>query len=144
LGFVGGHSFYQNRLLLLLSLVWLSHSFYLEGLVYILMSFEETLPNSEQKYSATIIETAYFLGIGIGSLTLSWYSNNFGRKPALLICQGILAFGLLGSNFASTTDVYAAFCFIIGLGFGGAEFACFVLLSEFVDVQNRNTYLGLM
>jgi hypothetical protein len=31
--------------------------------------------------------------------------------------------GMLGSLFSETTDVYAGFCFIIGMGFGGAEFA---------------------
>ena len=40
--------------------------------------------------------------------------------------------------------MYAAFCMVIGAGFGGAEFACFVLLSEYVDCEYRNRYLGMM
>jgi MFS family permease len=84
------------------------------------------------------------VGIGFGSLTLSWYSNNYGRKPALLICQAILTLGMFGSLFANSTDIYAGFAFLIGMAFGGAEFACFVLLSEYVDAGYRNKYLGLM
>jgi hypothetical protein len=37
--------------------VWLSHSLYLEGLVYLLMSYDKTLSDSEEDYAATIIET---------------------------------------------------------------------------------------
>jgi len=68
----------------ILAMVWLSSSFYLEGLVYILMDFEKGLDDA--KYASATIETTYFIGIGVGSMILSWYSNNFGRKPALLVC----------------------------------------------------------
>ena len=46
--------------------------------------------------------------------------------------------------FADTADVYAGFCFVIGLSFGGAEFAVFVLMSEYVDTEFRNRFLGLL
>ena len=46
--------------------------------------------------------------------------------------------------FAETADVYAGFCFVTGLSFGGAEFAVFVLMSEYVDTEYRNRFLGLL
>jgi len=33
---------------------------------------------------------------------------------------------------------------VIGLSFGGAEFAVFVLMSEYVDTEFRNRFLGLL
>jgi MFS family permease len=69
---------------------------------------------------AGLLGTAGMLGVAASSVLVGWYSDNYGRKPALIYC--VLVFGLF------TAAVYWArgwwdimtLRFLAGLGLGGA------------------------
>ncbi|QGW77514.1 MFS transporter [Pseudomonas alkylphenolica] len=68
---------------------------------------------------AGMLASATLLGIGFSSITTGWYSDNFGRRKALLL--SLVSFGALTMAVASTHDWYLLLLlrFFSGLGLGG-------------------------
>lgn len=82
------------------------------------------LPVIQQDLGLTIgqagmLASATLLGIGFSSITTGWYSDNFGRRKALLL--SLVSFGALTMAVASTTHWYLLLVlrFFSGLGLGG-------------------------
>ncbi|MDA8486048.1 MFS transporter [Pseudomonas resinovorans] len=82
------------------------------------------LPVIRQDLGLTISEagmlaSATLLGIGFSSVTTGWYSDNFGRRKALL--ASLVCFGALTMLVAVTRDWYLLLVlrFLSGLGLGG-------------------------
>jgi hypothetical protein len=67
--------------------VWLSFSFYIQALVYILMSFNDDMGYNEDEaeWSSMVIRIAFFAGVAFGAGVINWISNNHGRKLALIL-----------------------------------------------------------
>ncbi|KIC79527.1 MFS transporter, partial [Pseudomonas sp. C5pp] len=68
---------------------------------------------------AGALATATLLGIGASSILTGWYSDNFGRRNALIASLAI--FGSLTSAIAYAHDLYLLLLlrFLSGLGLGG-------------------------
>ena len=142
---VGGHSYYQKRLTAALMLVWLGYSLYLEGIVFLLIDFTKDMDEEEGEQAKMMIETSFFVGQFIGALTLSWVSNNFGRKPNLVFSQ-ILWIVSLGATLLTNGNemVYSICIFFTGIAYGGGLLSVFILLSEFIDPESCNGYLNTL
>jgi MFS family permease len=104
---VGGHSWYQKRLLIFMFATWFNYSLYIEGMAFILLSFTEHMSKDDEEFASAVIETSFFLGIGIGAGAISWVSNNYGRKLALVISQIIMILALMSSLFTSDYIFYS-------------------------------------
>ena len=65
------------------------------------------------------LASATLLGIGVSGVATGWYSDNFGRRNALIASLAI--FGALTCVFAFAHDLYvmAGLRFLSGLGLGG-------------------------
>lgn len=68
---------------------------------------------------AGALATATLLGIGASSIVTGWYSDNYGRRTALI--ASLLVFGVLTSVIAFAHELYLLLLlrFISGLGLGG-------------------------
>ena len=68
---------------------------------------------------AGMLVSATLLGIGFSSITTGWYSDNYGRRKALLI--SLIVFGVLTSLVATTQNwaLLLLLRFLSGLGLGG-------------------------
>ncbi|MCY1358348.1 putative metabolite transport protein YjhB [compost metagenome] len=68
---------------------------------------------------AGALASATLLGIGVSGVTTGWYSDNFGRRNALIASLAI--FGALTSVIAFAHDLYLLIFlrFLSGLGLGG-------------------------
>ncbi|WP_422421160.1 MFS transporter [Pseudomonas sp. GZD-222] len=68
---------------------------------------------------AGMLASATLLGIGLSGVTTGWYSDNFGRRKALL--ASLIIFGSLTMLVASTRDwgLLLLLRFLSGIGLGG-------------------------
>jgi len=69
---------------------------------------------------AGLLGTAGMLGVGLSSVLVGWYSDNFGRKRALLYC--VTTFGAFTAAVYWARDWWDIMLlrFLAGLGLGGA------------------------
>jgi MFS family permease len=114
--------------------VWLSYALFLEGLVFLLLSYEEGLEPDTREEDVALIETIFFVGIGIGAASNGFLTNKYGRKLVLIFCQ----LGIIMAEIAMVVGdvgpgLYGACTVVVGIGFGCGEIAAFVTMSEFVD-----------
>ncbi|MBK5959614.1 MFS transporter [Rhodoplanes elegans] len=68
---------------------------------------------------AGLLGTATLLGVGISSVAMGWFADNYGRKTALMV--GIAIFGLFTAAIGLAQGYYSIMVlrFIAGLGLGG-------------------------
>ncbi|RLF05870.1 MAG: hypothetical protein DRJ60_05075 [Thermoprotei archaeon] len=104
--------------------------FWLGGLSYMLASFAIMIPmtfakayaNLELGISAAAATALFsimgFIGI-IGALAIPILSDKIGRRPSLIVCNSIMALGLIGSALrASSFMDIALWSAIIGISYG--------------------------
>lgn len=89
-----------------------------------LVALSITLPDLRETLSLTTTEggllaTVTLIGIGVSSLSVGWFADNFGRKPALL--GSLVAFGLFTAAMSLPVafGVLLALRFLAGIGLGG-------------------------
>lgn len=68
---------------------------------------------------AGLLGTATLIGVGLSSVIMGWFSDNYGRKTALMV--GIAIFGLFTAAIGLAPGYYSILLlrFIAGLGLGG-------------------------
>ena len=69
--------------------VWLSYALFLEGMVFLLISYEKNLKDNaigDEDTDVAVIETIFFVGIGFGASVNSFITDHFGRKQAMIVC----------------------------------------------------------
>jgi MFS family permease len=69
-------------------------------------------------------------------------SDIFGRKHCLLFCLGLIALGDVLSGFAKTKEQLFAFRAIAGVGGGGINSICMIIVSDITTLENRGKYQG--
>jgi MFS family permease len=68
---------------------------------------------------AGLLGTAGMLGVGLSSVVVGWYADNFGRKRALMICVAVFGAFTAAVFWASGWWSIVALRFLAGLGLGG-------------------------
>jgi MFS family permease len=93
-----------------------------DALEILLLSF--ALPDIRAEFGLTatqggLLATATLLGIGVSSVTVGWFADNYGRKRALLL--SLLVFGVFTAALAVVPSfaVFLVLRFLAGLGLGG-------------------------
>jgi MFS family permease len=87
----------------------------------------------------------FFIGIGIGAASNSIITNKIGRKRAIIACHTLMIIAMSVMVACSFTPwVFGTCTVLVGVAFGTGEIAAFVTLSEFVDTEHRNYFLGSM
>ncbi|MNM78696.1 putative sialic acid transporter [compost metagenome] len=93
---------------------------------------------------AGMLASATLLGIGFSSITTGWYSDNFGRRKALL--ASLISFGALTMLVASTGNWYLLLLlrFLSGLGLGGVWGIVSAYIAETWPLQHRARATGFV
>jgi len=68
---------------------------------------------------AGLLGTAGLLGVGLSSVVVGWYADNYGRRTALAICVGLFALFTLAGAWAQDWWHLLAMRFMAGIGLGG-------------------------
>ncbi|ORL64959.1 MFS transporter [Pseudomonas putida] len=107
------------------------------------------LPVIQQDLGLTIgqagmLASATLLGIGMSSITTGWYSDNHGRRKALLL--SLVSFGALTMAVACTHNWYLLLVlrFLSGLGLGGVWGIVSAYIAETWPVQQRARATGFV
>ena len=69
-------------------------------------------------------------------------SDIFGRKNCLRFCLALLAIGDIGCGFSRSQEMLFAFRAIAGIGGGGINSLCMIIVSDIVTIQDRGKYQG--
>jgi predicted MFS family arabinose efflux permease len=79
---------------------------------------------------AGLLGTAGMLGVGLSSVLVGWYSDNFGRKRALIYCVTVFGVFTAAVFWARSWWDIMALRFLAGLGLGGAWGVITAYISE--------------
>lgn len=93
---------------------------------------------------AGMLASATLLGIGFSSITTGWYSDNYGRRKALLL--SLIVFGAL-TTLVATTHNWALLLllrFLSGLGLGGVWGIVSAYVTETWPAHQRARAIGFV
>lgn len=87
-----------------------------------------------------LIGVLYTLGILIGSIISSHFSDVLGRKPVLLMCQ--VLFGLAALSMTIAPNMYFVLCslFLTGFASAGGTMVSFLYIYEVLSPSKRSLY----
>lgn len=89
-------------------------------LVLLAMAFQPIMADlGLSRSEAGLLATATLVGVGISSVVMGWYSDNYGRRKAML--WSLVSFSVLtmAISFAGTWTEILILRFLAGLGLGG-------------------------
>lgn len=161
--YVSGSNFYQKRLTCLFGLGQVSIVFLVMGIPLMFPEFDEICDKRENcrvpskfsesasaelsvygknKHKIGYIGTAYFVGMMIFSLIVSWLSDSKGRKTVIFISAIISSVVIFMLAISWDFNVVVGVYFL----FGGAELGVycsgFILITESVEPSKRNIFSG--
>jgi MFS family permease len=93
-----------------------------------------------EKTFVILIGVIYTLGVVLGSFLASKFSDVLGRKPVLLICHFLFAFGALGMTFAPKIEILLGLLFFVGLSCAGGVLVSYLYISEVLAPGKRSIY----
>jgi MFS family permease len=88
--------------------------------------------------------SANLVGMAVGAVVLSSWSDRVGRRPVVLTCLGIVSGGMLLSAFADSLVAMAATRAITGMGVGGMIASSTILVAEHVPDHLRSKAINLL
>lgn len=91
----------------------------------------------EKDKSITYADTLNFIGYEFGSLLAGYISDNYGRKPSVLLMSGMHGILNLLPNFITNIEQYYVLKFIIGIFSMGNYLAVFIYMDEFLSKKER-------
>lgn len=107
-------------------------------LVLLAMAFQPIMNDlGLTRSEAGLLATATLIGVGISSVVMGWYSDNYGRKKAML--WSLISFSLLTMAIAgaSTWLEILILRFLAGLGLGGLWGVIAAYIAETWPTQQR-------
>jgi MFS family permease len=93
-----------------------------------------------QKTFVILIGVIYTLGILLGAILSSKYSDILGRKPVLLLCQFLFACGAFAITFAPNVYFVLGILFFIGISSAGGTMVSFLYIYEILAPNKRSLY----
>ncbi|MBO7934037.1 MFS transporter [Burkholderia pseudomallei] len=91
-----------------------------------------------------VLFSASLLGIAVGALILSSWSDRAGRRPVALGCLALISAGMLLSSFAHDLAAMAAARVVTGIGVGGLLACTNVLVAEHAPLRLRSSAISLL
>lgn len=92
--------------------------------------------NCEKSWLINLLSSITFVGAGIGSVTIGWVSDNYGRKPVLYFSLAMIILSGFVSSFMPNIYFVIACRLLIGIFVIGA-FGTSLILSEIVATSYR-------
>ena len=84
------------------------------------------------------------IGMAVGSILLGNMADRFGRRPTILGCLTVMAFGMLMAPFSQGVTQLLLWRLLTGLGIGGMLAALNATVAEFSNARYRSLVLPLM
>tara|TARA_B110001454_G_C12707086_1_gene429072 strand:- start:671 stop:1987 length:1317 start_codon:yes stop_codon:yes gene_type:complete len=103
----------------------------------------QSLWGSSDFYHGAVVMAMALWGTVLGALGGSFPTNKFGRKNTLLLIGILYTISALGSAFANSSEFFAFFRFIGGIGIGISTIAAPAYISEISPSRKRGSLVGL-
>jgi len=84
------------------------------------------------------------IGMAVGSIALGGMADRFGRRPTILGCLIVMAFGMILAPTSTDVMQMSLWRLLTGLGIGGMLAALNATVAEFCNARYRNLILPLM
>ena len=91
-----------------------------------------------------ILFSSGLVGMIIGAFGLAPTADTIGRRPQMVLCLFIIAFGMLASGFAASVTQLMLLRFITGAGIGGILPSINTMVAEYATPRWRNLSLSMM
>jgi benzoate transport len=91
-----------------------------------------------------IVLSMELIGMAIGSVILGGIADKIGRRPTMLGCLVLMAFGMLMATTASGLVTLSLWRIVTGLGIGGMLAAITAVSAEFSNTRRRHLSVSLM
>ena len=91
-----------------------------------------------------IVLSMELIGMAIGSVVLGGVADRIGRRPTVLGCLALMAFGMVMATTASGLVALSAWRILTGLGIGGMLAAITAMAAEFSNTRRRHLSVSLM
>lgn len=133
-----GFGKYQKMLFVLTGAVWAADAMEIMLLTFLIPQLEDHWDLS--KVQAGSLGAVVFGGMLIGAWFWAYMSDNYGRRPVLLISLAMIAFFGLLSSFSVNMYMLLVMRFFVGFAAGGSS-ASFTLFAEFCPTHDRGQAL---
>ncbi|MGO4887673.1 nitrate/nitrite transporter [Anaerobacillus sp. MEB173] len=90
-----------------------------------------------------LIASSIFFGYLISAISIGYIVNRYSAKQVIIFCLIILAFGMFATVVAFNFWTAYLFCFLIGLGAGGANVTSVSLIGKWFAPKYRGMALGI-
>ena len=84
------------------------------------------------------------IGMALGSVFLGGVADKIGRRPTILGCLVVMAFGMLMATTVRGLVDLSIWRIVTGLGIGGMLAAINAVSAEFSNTQRRNLSVSMM
>ena len=91
-----------------------------------------------------VVLSMELIGMAIGSVLLGGVADRVGRRPMILGCLAVMAFGMFMVTTAHDIVTLSAWRVLTGLGIGGMLAAINAAAAEFANARRRNLALAIM
>lgn len=91
-----------------------------------------------------IVLSMELIGMCIGSVVLGGVADRIGRRPVVMSCLVVMAFGMLMASTASGVYDLSLWRVITGIGIGGVLAAITAVGAEFSNTKRRNLCVSLV
>jgi benzoate transport len=91
-----------------------------------------------------IVLSMELIGMAIGSVILGGIADKIGRRPTVLGCLVLMAFGMMMATTSSGIVTLSLWRILTGLGIGGMLAAITAMSAEFANTRRRHLSVSLM
>jgi benzoate transport len=91
-----------------------------------------------------IVLSMELIGMAIGSMLLGGVADRIGRRPTILGCLCMMAFGMIMTTTVSGLGMLSMWRVITGLGIGGMLAAINAVAAEFSSARRRHLSVSIM
>lgn len=91
-----------------------------------------------------VVLSMELVGLGIGSFCLGSIADKFGRRPTILACMAVMAFGMFMVTTTSSLYTLSFWRILTGVGIGGLLASINALTAEFSNLRRKHLCISLM
>lgn len=91
-----------------------------------------------------IVLSMELIGMAVGSVLVGAFADHFGRRPAILGCDVVMAAGMALAATAGGVETLSAFRLLTGVGIGGMLAVTNAMAAEFANLKRRSLAVTIM
>jgi benzoate transport len=84
------------------------------------------------------------IGMAVGSVTIGYLADHYGRRPIILACLLLMASGMYLASTANSVPVLSVYRFLTGIGIGGMLAATNAMVAEYSNARYRSLAVTIM